>query len=126
MADPANNGGPSLLQVMYDSIAEIRKAVEVLGKQQSEQLVLLERQAAATRTAAEVFAAQTKTNANMQEQIDALDDKVSSLQRIGWILTIIGGVIVAVAVGVTTEAVNKWIDRRDAPTAHSITTNAGE
>lgn len=90
---------PSLVQVLYDSLSEIKQAVAGVSDRQSAQSVQL-----ATILAQNGEA--LRREKELQSRVDALEGTVSDLKRTAWILTVAGGIVVAIATSVVTEWVN--------------------
>lgn len=121
MSPPAG-GEPSLLQVMYDSLNEIKSAVADVSKNQSQ---LSTNVALAMQTNAET----QRTQASMQKQVDEvegtvtkLSDTISELKRTAWLLTIVGAIVVAIVTTVVGDWVSAKVNKEAKDPTHHPTT----
>lgn len=100
---------PSLVQVLYDSLNEIKAAVTGISDRQTTQSIQL-----ATILAQNSEA--LRREKELQARVDELESAVSDLKRTSWILAVVGGIVVAIATSVATE----WINARVLPPERAV------
>ena len=94
---------PSLLQVMLESIRSLQISVNGVSDKQNSMAVQV-----ATILAQNGEA--LRREVELQKRVDELETTVSDLKRTAWILTVAGGIVVAIVTSVATEWINARID----------------
>ena len=116
-------GDLSIVQVLYDSLAEIKQATDGIAKRQTEQGLLLERQSGQIANLTQNLVAYEAKHDLLNVKLSTLNDRVDRLTRIGWLAGILGSFVIVVATGVATESINRLFHDRDRTPSPSVTTN---
>lgn len=100
----ASGDEPSLLKVMYDSLTEIKGAVAGVAEKQNQLSTQVALAMAKNEETARAQAASSTRIDEVETEVGKLSDTVGDLKRTAWLLTVVGGIIVAVA----TTVVGDW------------------
>lgn len=98
-----SGGEPSLLKAMYDSLTEIKSAVAGVSEKQNQLSTQVALAMAKNEETTRAQVASSSRIDDVEDELDKLSEKVSDLKRIAWLLTIIGGIVVAVVTSVASD-----------------------
>lgn len=101
------------MQMMVDSLSELRTGVAKLADQQSAHALSMER---AIREMGNNFPS-VEEHAELKDRVARVERTIATHNRVVWILGIIGGVCLTVATSLLSESAQHWID---APRPHPI------
>ena len=96
---------------MYDSLGEIKSAVTGVAEKQNQLSTQVALAMAKNEETARAQKASSDRIDEVEETVTKLSDTVGDLKRTAWLLTIVGGIIVAVATSVATDWATSTFNR---------------
>lgn len=100
---------------MYDSLIEIKSAVNGVSEKQAHLSTQVTLALHKNDETVRAQAASSNRIDDVENEVGKLSETVSDLKRTAWLLTIIGGIVVAVV----TSAASDWVSARVNPPAHT-------
>lgn len=106
---------PSILQLVYDSVREIRQATSDIAEEQSTQGRRIEAVLGQMATATMRLDQADRVIAKLEGRVADIEQRVQDLRRVAWILTIVGGMLVAVVTSVASDWAGRMLDPPSRP-----------
>lgn len=101
---------PTTLRMVYDSVSEIRRAASNIADAQHSQGRLLEQAIGRMGVIAQRLDAADREAVKLEERMGKLETSVDGMRRVAWVMTIIGGMVIAIATTVASDAVSRMLD----------------
>lgn len=104
------SGEPGILQLVYDSVREIRQATADIAEEQSQQGRRIEAVLGRIDVVTHRIDVADVAVGKLEARIGEVETRVNDLRRVAWIMTIAGAMLVAVVTSVASDWAGRMID----------------